>query len=73
MFVHESGGGQSYHEIQYIYVSESKEKLVDLAGDFFDCEHREDDCQERNQGECRCEDTKKGFLGDLEGEGSAGC
>ena len=44
MMIRENGGGQSYHQFQSIFVSESKHLLIDSAGDYFDNEHRQEDC-----------------------------
>lgn len=40
MMIREYGGGQSYHDIQYIYVGVDRNVLISDAEDYIDNEHR---------------------------------
>src|SRR5436309_15723588 len=40
---HESGEGQSYHEITSLYIYKSEEEAIENVADYYECEHSHPD------------------------------
>lgn len=67
IMVHESDGGQSYHEMTYIIVGLTLDDVIDYAMDYYETEHNWDnECEECMNDNSTCQDM---MLNDLRTEG----
>lgn len=62
LHIHETDGGQCYSSTHWLYVSEDKSEILDIASDYFNEEHnRENDCKD-----CLIDNCEKKFRINIE-------